>query len=108
MGTAPLRNTDKADCNRDKADNRLAGRDNKAGGIGRNRRDSGADSGAARSSLSLLSTRQSPVRRLSARPRRPVESPPARPAPGLPQRPLLRSMSSSQLLMFPQRADNAR
>src|SRR5258705_7876490 len=92
MGTAPLRNTDKADSNRDKADNRLAGRDNKAGGIGRNR----SDSGAAHSSLSLLSTRQLPVRRLSARPRRPVESPLVRPAPSLPQRPLLRSMSSSQ------------
>src|SRR5712675_3181179 len=81
--------------NRDKADNRLAGRDNKAGGIGRNRRDSGADSGAARSSLSLLSTRQSPVRRLSARPRRQDQLPAVRPAPSLPQRPLL-SISSSQ------------
>src|SRR5213595_471969 len=75
--------------NRDKADNRLAARNNKGG----NRSDSSADSDAARSSLSL-STGRVALRQLSAKPRRPDQSPPVRPAPGLPQRPQLRSMSS--------------
>src|SRR6266513_6080977 len=75
--------------NRDKADNRLAARNNKGG----NRSDSSADSDAARSSLSLSTCRVA-LRQLSAKPRRPDQSPPVRPAPALPQRPQLRSMSS--------------